>query len=160
MDSEVKIIFTFLFKRSGKQKLSFSELYLTLSIDLNWFTPEDAKKFVNESLKKKFLIKEKDLIMPSFDIENVSVPIGFYPSTKVFLDEEPKEIKEEENLLSRIVKRISENLNAKEQEILHKIKKIEEEKNVTTEVAALLFGKENNLDLTDFFEEIENRIFT
>ena len=159
MDSEVKIIFAFLFKRSGKQKLSFSDLYLNLSIDLNWFTPEDAKKFVNEALKKKFLIKEKDLIRPSFDIETVSVPVGFYPSTKVFLEEKPIEIKEEADLLSKIIKRISGNLNVKEQKILHKIKKIEEEKNVTTEVAALLFGKENNLDLSDFFEEIENKIF-
>jgi len=160
MDSEVKIILTFIFKRSGKQKLTFSDLYLTLSIDLNWFTPEDAKKFVNEALEKKFLTKKRDLIMPSFDTEKVSVPVGFYPSKQVFIEEESIEIKEEADLLSLIVKRIAEILNAKEQDILNKIKKIEEEKNVTTEVAALILGKENNLDLSEFFEKIESKIFT
>jgi hypothetical protein len=160
MDSEAKIILTFLFKRSGKKQLTFSELYLTLSIDLNWFTPEDAKKFVNEALEKKFLTKKKDLIMPSFDIEKVSVPVGFYPSKRVFMDEEPLEVKEETDLLSQIIKIIAEKVKLKEQDILIKIKKIEDEKKVTTEVAALLFGKENNLDLSEFFERIENNIFT
>lgn len=160
MDSEVKIILTFLFKRSGKQQLTYSELYLTLSIDLNWFTPEDAKKFVNEALEKKFIIKKKDLIMPSFDIEKVSVPVGFYPSKRVFIEEESLEVKEEADLLSQIIKKIAEKKKLKEQDILIKIKKIEEEKKVTPEVAALLFGKENDLDLNEFFEEIENNIFS
>jgi hypothetical protein len=88
MDSEVKIIISFIFKRSGKQKLSFSELYLDLSINLNWFTPEDAKKFVNEAMEKGFLIKEKDLIGPAFDIKKIQVPIGFYPSKTVFIEKE------------------------------------------------------------------------
>ncbi len=160
MDSEVKIILTFLFKRSGKQKLTFSDLYLILSIDLNSFTPEDAKKFVNEAIEKKFLIKKKDLIMPSFDIEKISIPVGFYPSKRVFIDDESIDIKEESDLLGQIIKTIVEHLNAKEQNILNKIKKIEEEKKVTTEVAALLLGKENNIDLSEFFEKIENKIFT
>ena len=160
MDSEVKIILTFLFKRSGKKQLSFSELYLTLSIDLNWFTPDDAKKFVNEALEKKILTKKKDLITPSFDIEKVSVPVGFYPSKRVFIEEEPIEVKEEIDLLNQIIKKIAKKVKLKDQDILNKIKKIEEEKKVTTEVAALLFGKENDLDLSEFFENIENKIFT
>jgi len=160
MDSEVKIIITFIFKRSGKQKLTFSDLYLTLSMDLNWFTPEDAKKFVNEALEKNFLIKKKDLIKPYFDIEKVKIPVGFYPSKRVFIHDEAINIKEESNLLSQIVNTIAEHLNTKEQNISNKIKKIEEEKKVTTEVAALLLGKENNIDLSKFFEKIENKIFT
>ena len=144
-------------KETEKRVRGFAGLMAKIMEPLNE-DPRFTENFKN--VKKKFLVKKKDLIKPSFATENVSVPVGFYPSTKVFLDEEPKEIKEETDLLSKIVKRISENLNAKEQDILNKIKKIEEERNITTEVAALLFGKENNLDLTDFFEEIENKIFT
>ena len=55
MNSEWEIIIAFLFKRSGREELSFSDLYLTLSIDLNWFTPEDAKAFVNMAIKQKLL---------------------------------------------------------------------------------------------------------
>ena len=160
MDSEVKIIISFIFKRSGKQKLSFSDLYLNLSINLNWFTPEDAKKFVNEAIEKRFLIKENDLIKPSFDIENVQVPIGFYPSKRVFIEEEPVDKKIERAILSQVVKKISEGSKENEQDTLKKIEQLAEEKNLTIEVAALLFGKEKDIDLSEFFDRIENKIFT
>ena len=160
MDSEVKIIISFIFKRSGKQKLSFSDLYLNLSINLNWFTPEDAKKFVNEAIEKKFLIKEDDLIIPSFDIENVQVPLGFYPSKRVFIEGESIVEKVERDVLIKIIKKISEASNENEQDITNNIKQIAEEKNVNVEVAALLLGKEKNIDLSEFFDQIENKIFT
>jgi hypothetical protein len=160
MDSEVKIIISFIFKGSGKGELSFSDLYLTLSIKLNWFTPDDAKKFVNEAIEKKFLVKKDDLIRPSFDIEKVQVPLGFYPSKRVFVEEEPIEETPDEDLLTQIIRKISENINEKEQDILKKVKRIEEEKKVTAEVAALLIGKESNIDLSKFFDQIENQIFT
>ena len=47
MDSEKEIIISFLFKRSGKESLKFSDLYLALSMELNWFTPDDAKSFIS-----------------------------------------------------------------------------------------------------------------
>ena len=47
MPSELEIVITFVYNRSGKSELSFSDLYLTLSMELNWFTPDDAKEFIN-----------------------------------------------------------------------------------------------------------------
>ena len=55
MDSEWKIIIAFLFKRSGKEKLSLSEFYLSLSMDLKWFSPQQAKAFVNHAVEQKLL---------------------------------------------------------------------------------------------------------
>ena len=81
-DSEVEIIFAFLFKRSGKEEMSLSELYLPLSIDLNWFTPNKAKDLVNFAIKKKILIKKGDVLTPAFDFKMVDVPVGFHPSEK------------------------------------------------------------------------------
>ena len=54
MASEVKIIIAFLFHRSGKTELTSSEIYLTLSMDLNWFSLSKAKDFVNFALNEKF----------------------------------------------------------------------------------------------------------
>ena len=160
MDSEVKIIISFIFKRSGKQKLSFSELYLDLSINLNWFTPEDAKKFVNEAMEKGFLIKEKDLIGASFDIKRIKIPVGFYPSKRVFIEDESIDESKENTILDKIIKKISEISNENELDTMKKIEQIAEEKNLTAEVAGLLLGKEKNIDLSEFFNQIENNIFT
>jgi len=72
MTSDAEIIITFLYKRSGKDELSFSDLYLNLSMELNWFTPDDAKAFVNTAIKQELLIKKGDLIKPNFDYNKIA----------------------------------------------------------------------------------------
>ena len=160
MNSEAKIIITFLFKRSGKAKLSFSELYLTLSMNLNWFTPDDAKEFVNLAIKEKLLIKKEDLVYPGFEHEKITIPIGFAPTKNVF---EKKKVETEgeksEDILSKIVKQIIEKTKLSNDEILKKIREIEKEKNITSEVAALLVGKEFDVSLEEAYADVENKIF-
>jgi hypothetical protein len=90
MDSEKEIIISFLFKRSGKEELKFSELYLSLSMELNWFTPDDAKSFISLALEENLLTKKGDSIKPNFDYEKTTIPIGFTPSKRVFEIEKVK----------------------------------------------------------------------
>jgi hypothetical protein len=159
MPSESEIVISFLYKRSGKTQLSFSEIYLTLSMDLNWFTPEDAKSFVNNALKQKYLIKKGEALQPNFDYVKIVVPVGFNPTKKVF--EGKENIKNEEseaNILDKIIKRIFEKTNIDKIQIKNKINSISNEKNITKEVAAILIGKEHNINLDDFFIDIEEVI--
>jgi len=87
------------------------------------------------------------------------VPVGFTPSKMVF--EEKTEIpkKEEKELIKKILNILSEKIKIDEKEVISKIKKIEKEKNITLEVAALLIGKEYNVTLKDYFDEVELSIF-
>lgn len=157
MNSEWKIIIAFLFKRSGREELSFSDLYLTLSIDLNWFTPEDAKAFVNMAIKEKLLTNKNDLIKPNFDFNKIVVPVGFFPS-KIVFEEKEVEIIKEENVLRKMVQRIVEKTKLEEAQVLEKINDIAKVRNLTKEVAALLFGKDCDILFEDLYEQIENRI--
>ena len=84
MDSEVKIIIAFLFKRSGKEELSLSELYLPLSMGFQWFTPKQAKDFVNHAVQQKLLSKKGDVLKPNFEYKKIVVPLGFRPSKESF----------------------------------------------------------------------------
>ena len=158
MASEHEIIIAFLFKRSGKQKISFSELYLDLSMNLNWFSPEDAKKFLNDAIKKKLLIKEDDQISSSFDVNKITIPIGFSPSKKILFDKKNKEFAEETNFLNQIVKRIHEKTNLNESQIIDKINDVSKEKNLIEEIAALLVGKEYEIEIDDFLKELDKKI--
>ena len=121
MVSETEIILAFLFKRSGKEELSFSNLYLNLSMDLNWFTPDDAKAFVNMAIKNNLLTQKGELTKPTFDFKQIVVPVGFFPSKTVFGEKEV-EIIEEKEILSKIVQRIAEKTKITDKEILEKIK--------------------------------------
>ena len=155
MDSEAEIIIAFLFNRSGKNELKESEIYLPLSIELGWFSTKEAHELVQHALKQKLLIKKDGLLTPSFDIEKINVPIGFYPSKKTFVNGGKIE---ENNVMDTIVHRIVEKKNQDHKEIIEEIKQVASEKNILPEVAALLVAKECNIDIEDGFEPVENKI--
>ena len=158
MASEAEIITAFLFKRSGKEKMSFSELYLDLSMNLNWFSPDDAKRFLNDAIKKSLLKKEGDQISLLFDINQVKIPVGFSPSKKVLSEKKSPEIAQKLGVFEQILKRIQEKTNLEKQQIIDKINGISKEKNVIEEIAALLVGKEFEIELNDFLQEAEKKI--
>lgn len=156
MNSEIKIIIAFLFKRSGKKEMAQSELYLTLSMDLKWFSPQKAKEFVNSTLQNNILVKKGAFLTPTFDVNKITIPTGFRPSKEVFYKQ-----KEEESpdIIENIVKRIAEDTGQNAKDIFEKIKYVEKEKNVILEVAALLIGREYNIALDNYFEGVECKIF-
>jgi hypothetical protein len=156
MDSEDKIIVAFLFKRSGKKELGVSELYLSLSMDLQWFSPNDAKAFVNKALQQKLLNKKEGLVAPNFDYENVVIPAGFHPSKQPTI--ERKEVEEKRDVVKIIIERIVEKTDLDEGSIAEKINNVEQQKHISIEVATALVGKEFDVYLDDCFKEIEKTL--
>jgi len=156
MESDAEITIAFIFKRSGKQKLKTSEFYLPLSMQLNWFSPQESKDFVKVAIKQKLLKEKEGLIEPAFDINQVKIPVGFHPTKQVF--EIKEKVVEEKDLRTEIIEEISKKTDFDEKTIIEKINQIEQEKNITFEVAALLFGKECDVDLDDFYEKIKENI--
>ena len=159
MNSESKIIISFLFKRSGKDKLKESEIYLPLSLELGWFSAREAKGFVTYALQQKLLVKKDGLLTPSFDVEKITAPVGFYPAEKSFAIEKT-ELKEEElNIIDVIVKQIVEKTGKESEDIFKEIKQVETEKNILPDVAVLLVAKENGVALDNWFDLVEKSLF-
>jgi len=159
MPSETEIIISFLFKRSGKTQLSYSDLYLTLSMDLNWFAPDDAKAFIDLALKQKLLKKKGETIQPAFEYDKIIVPVGFTPSIRILGEEKSeKKDKKETDFFDKIVKHLLKETELKEEQVKEKIEKTSKEKNITREVAALLICREHGISV-DFFQEVEESIF-
>jgi hypothetical protein len=156
LDSEEEIIIAFLFKRSGKSKLKESEIYLPLSLELGWFSTKEARQFVEYAIKQKLLIEKEGLLTPSFDIEKIDITVGFSPSKSTF---KVKEKVEEEDVFQKIVNRIIEKTNNTYEEIIKDINRIQKEKNIIPEVAALLLAKEFNVNVEDSLDAVEKRIF-
>jgi len=153
MDSEVKIIIAFLFKRSGKIELRASELYLHLSMELQWFSPNESKAFVNRALTQKLLTKKGERVSPNFVYENIVIPIGFRPS-KQAIEKKKEIIKEKQDVMKIIIGRILEKTDLDEQGVIEKINTVGQQRHITKEVAAALVGKEFDIYLEDCFEEI------
>ena len=159
MNSEIKIIISFLFKRSGKEELTASELYLPLSMDLKWFSPKEAKDFVNSALLKNFLIKKGDQIKPNFDCKKIAIPVGFHPSKQIFEEETDMVNEERQDVVKLIIGRIVEKTEQDEQGVFEEIKEVSNEKNISLEVAALLVSREYDIVVSIFLDQVEDKIF-
>ncbi|MFO7677142.1 MAG: DUF2240 family protein [Thermoplasmatota archaeon] len=159
MSTEEKIIVSFIFKRSGKNNLKESEIYLPLSLELGWFSLEQAKIFIKECIQEKILIKKNEKLTPSFDIEKISIPTGFNPISQQSR-EKKIDIKEHaSNTFSDYVEYISKKSGKKSEDILDEIIQQKKEKNIMEEVAALYIANKYGVDSSFFYNSIENQFF-
>ena len=157
MTSQAEKILAFVFKRSGKTELSFSDIYLTLSMELHWFKPEEAKDFVNRSLEEKLITKKNEQIRPSFDISKIDIPLDFSPKGKLFEEKEKIEGKNN-STLDQVINKIQEKTNKDRKIIFDKIKKKKKKKNISIFVSALLVGKEFEIEIKEFLPDIERKM--
>jgi hypothetical protein len=158
MESEAKIILAFLFNRSGKTVLSEAELYLPLSMELGWFSAKEAQEFIVSALKQKLLIKEGKLLHPNFQIDRVTIPVGFTPSKQAF-EEKKAETKEQQfidSLVAQICEKTKRDKKDIEKEIQHEIK----EKNIFPAVAALLVARKHEVAIAEWLDAVETALFT
>jgi len=159
MNSEIKIIISFLFKRSGKEELTASDLYLPLSMDLKWFSPKEAEDFVNSALLQNFLIKKGDYVKPNFAYKKITVPVGFYPSKQTFEEEKYKVNEERQDVVKLIIGQIIEKTEQDEQSVFEEIKEVSNKRTLSLEVAALLVSKKYDIVVSAFFDQVEDKIF-
>ncbi len=132
------------FKRKGKDSLKETEFVLALSIDLNWFSPDQAKNVVREAERAGLIKREGDIIRPSFDLSSVDPPQGFKPG--VF---------EEPSLFDRIIERITIETGMDKRKVIAQINKKHDElsKLVEIEVSAILVALEHSVALDNLIEE-------
>jgi hypothetical protein len=144
--SELTYTVSMPFKRKGKEQLKDMEFVMALSMDLKWFTPEQAKSVLAEAQKSGLLKREGDLLRPSFDISRIEIPSGFKPQT---VDIEKKTVFE------RVIERIITSTGIEKRKVVSMINKKQEElsKQVVIEVSAILIAIENKVMVDDLIDE-------
>jgi hypothetical protein len=155
MSSEEETVISFVFKRSGKDVIPISHFYLTLSMDLKWFSPRESKEFLENAINRNLMVKKGEMISPSFEFKKTIIPLGFRPSVYCLNIGNKKNQGAYEN----IVGFIKEKTGKSTEQITDEIKIIVERENINLDVAALLFAKSLNIKIDEFFDEIEVNVF-
>lgn len=148
--SELKKTVAFLFKRKGKDVIQEKDLKLSISFELHWFSPQSADDLILNAIKQGYLVKIDNGLKPNFDYKKEEIPFGFRPTKKVL------EFKQRDIFLE-IVDKIAQTGRNKE-EILKNILKKQELLNLNAEVSALIYAKECNVDVSEFYDEVEKRL--
>ncbi len=135
------------FKSKGKRSMKKSELIMTLTFDLGWFSHEEAKRVVDLALEKGLLMGNEELT-PTFDLDEVEVPVDFRPDESIF---------SEKPVFDRIVEEIAEKTGKSFGEVVAMINRRQEELGnlLSVEVVALIVAKELGLDVSKFLDEVE-----
>jgi hypothetical protein len=150
---ELKEALVYLFQRKGKDILTEKELILSASMDLGWFTPDDAKQLVDICVELKLLSRKENGLTPNFDYRNYSIPIDFSPSENIL------QIEAQEPLLFSILRHIDSKVGLGRSNIMSEINKKQDTLDVEIEVAAILVAKKYEIDISGFLREAESEIF-
>jgi hypothetical protein len=159
-DDVAKQIISFAMKRIGKREITESEMYLTLSMRLQWCPPHIARQFIKRCVQDDILIKENDNLVPSFPLDSISIPLGFKPSSDFFERYTPTQSALEVNDEPDIFNQILSKTVFSPDDVNSSVKKISEEKSVTMPVALLLFAKKHGIEITSFIDAAEKELFT
>jgi len=132
------------FKRKGKEQLKDMEFVMALSMDLKWFTPEQARSVMAEAQKTGLLKSDGELVRPSFDISKIEIPSGFKPQTV-----------EKKTVFEMVIERIITSTGIEKRKVISMINKKQEElsKQVVIEVSAILVAIENAVLVDDLIDE-------
>lgn len=161
MNDEAKQILAFIFKRSGKEILPASDVYLAISMELQWCSPKEAKAFVKNAVANKLLKESDHGVTPSFEVEKVTIPTGFSPSKQLFSDLfSPLTETKEKDVYSLVMSRVKQKKQMSEEDIEQSIEKIKSEKMINKEVAAVFFAKTMQCEIQDLLSDLEKTVFT
>ena len=155
MNEEQKQVISFIFKRSGKKILPASDVYLAISMELQWCSPKQAKSFVKQSIAEGLLKENKEGVTPSFPVESISIPTGFSPSKDCFtINDSIEDVPSKNDLISQVISQIKQKTKMNESEIISEIQKIVLEKMIIEEVAAVFYAKKMDCEISQFIEKI------
>ena len=63
----------------GTEAMSDLDLERILSFDMEWLSPDEAEVCVSQLIDKGWLIGDRNSLVPSFKLRNITTPIGWFP---------------------------------------------------------------------------------
>ncbi|MFB6139327.1 MAG: DUF2240 family protein [Halosimplex sp.] len=127
------------FRAKGRESLSESEFVVALSLDRDWFSPEQAKRLVDVALTEGLLARVEDGLEPAFEPREVSVPDGFVPEDDVL-----RQRSTFERALDAIVE-----AGVEKQTAVAEVNQLQAELGVTVEAAAVVYARREGVELGD-----------
>ena len=159
MLSDIKVALSFVFQRRGEKRMKISDVVLYLSVSLGWFDLNNARLFVDNAIREGLLRKiDGVFVEPTFDYESIEIPVGFKPEIDITITPAKKDETSEEKLLDRICDEISGKTGEQKQKILEECMMLSSSCGIYPEVAALILGKKNDVDVNKFIKEVEKKI--
>jgi len=75
------------FRQRGKRTLGEGEFVVALSLDRDWFSPDQAKRLVDVAVGRGLLEHTDRGLEPTFSIEDTEIPPNYTPDTDILREQ-------------------------------------------------------------------------
>ncbi len=82
-ENDIRRLLAMTWRTWGNEPLDASSITRTWSLDLGWLAPTDAEILLTKLLAKGWLVSKDDRLSTNTELDNVSVPLGWFPRTTV-----------------------------------------------------------------------------
>ena len=136
------------FREDGRREMGESAFVVALSLDRDWFSPDQAKRLVDVAASEGLLQRADGQLEVRFDPQNVEVPDGFAPDESIL---------RERSTFERVLGALVE-AGEDKQAAVAAINALQSELAVTVETAAVLYAHRNGIDVQDLVQTARSEL--
>jgi hypothetical protein len=125
-----------------------SEFVVALSLDRDWFSPDQAARLVDVAAGEGLLDREDDDLVAAFDPAGVDVPDDFSPDESVL-----RRRSTFERVLDALV-----DADHEKQEAVAAINRLQADLELTVEAAAVLYARRRGIDVGDLADRAREEL--
>ena len=130
------------FRQRGVEQLPESEFVVALSLDRDWFTPDQAKRLVDVATSEGLLERDDGDLVATFEPAEVTIPEGFTPEESILRARSTFE-----RVLDAVVQQ-----GGQKQDAVAAINRLQGELGVPLEAAAVVYARRRGVDVSEFAE--------
>lgn len=127
------------FKGRGEGELAESEFVVALSLDRDWFSPEQATRLADIAVGEGLLERTDEALVPTFDPADATIPEGFVPDEELL-----RRRSAFEQVLDALV---ADGIDKRE--AVAEINELQQRLAVTIEAAAVLYARRRDIDVNE-----------
>jgi hypothetical protein len=127
------------FVQNGSRRLQENEFVVALSLDRDWFSPDQAKRLIDVAVRQGLLDREDGVLVSAFDPADVTIPEEFVPDEDLL-----RERSAFERVLDTLVAEGVEKHDA-----VGAINRLQGELDVTIETAAVVYARREGIDVAE-----------
>ncbi len=132
------------FKHRAKERLGEGEFVVALSLDRDWFSPDQAKRLVDVAVGRGLVANEDGDLVVQFDPDDVVVPEGFVPDEEVLREQSTFETALDAIVAAGVEKqRAVAGINERQRALA-----------ISIEAAAVLYAKEHGADVDQLAADV------
>ena len=127
------------FRQHGRDRLAQSKFVVSLSLDRDWFTANQAKRLVDVATGEGLLDRDGDDLIAQFDVSNAEVPEDFDPDEGML---------QERSAFEQALDAIT-SAGEDKQSAVAAINELQQELGVTVEAAAIVYARREGIEVDD-----------